>query len=64
MVFPYFLYVVLFSSSTKLACWLFELLGLFLAGRFLGQSVADISLSKIGLLSGLLGSLAEDWGVF
>ena len=24
----------------------------------------DISLSKIGLLSGLLGSLAEDWGIF
>ena len=40
-------------------------LGLFSAERFLGQGVAaDISLSKIGLLSGLLGSLAEDWGVF
>ena len=40
-------------------------LSLFSAERFLGQGVAaDISLSKIGLLSGLLGSLAEDWGVF
>ena len=47
-----------------MAFWPFELLGLFLAGRFLSQIVGDISLSKIGLLSGLLGSLAEDWGVF